>query len=76
MLNYGMEGKRLTKRQVAAAYREWLKKHLAVVRLNNIPHGHCIRCSCGVHSEVEPNIAHTQPDSASCCCRCHWGLKP
>jgi hypothetical protein len=72
---YGMEGK-LTRRQVAAAYRKWLKQHLAVVRLNNIPHGYCIRCYHGIHDKVQPNIAHTMPNAASCCCRCHWGLEP
>jgi hypothetical protein len=75
MLRYGMESK-LTRRQVAIAYRKWLKEHLAVVRMNNIPHGYCIRCYYGVHEEVEPNIARTGSAAASCCCRCHWGLKP
>ena len=76
MLSHGMEGNGLTRREVAIAYKKWLKQHLAIVRMNNIPHGFCIRCYHGVHDEREPNIAHTTPAAASCCCRCHWGLKP
>jgi hypothetical protein len=66
----------MDKREVAMAYRKWLKQHLAVVRLNNLTHGYCIICYNGIHVNKKPNIAHITPDAASCCCPCHWGLKP
>jgi hypothetical protein len=65
----------MNKKQIALAYGRWLQKHLAVVRLNNLTHGYCTICGNGIHVKVQPNIAHTTPDAASCCCPCHWGLK-